>query len=153
MAILADLEVKQMQEHIAAGGFLSSFTDIFGNAQPAPKFQAFELNLIPDDNDADAVTPSDRIIMVRNSGNITSSTRQFFKLRPMLVLVVGKVGETDRTITNGFADDIEAYFVKTFQDSGCIANIESSGVTGPFITEDGRRAFEINITVMFNFDA
>ncbi len=145
MSTVADLEANQLQNHINAGGFLSAFTDIFGGSQPAPKVQIFELNLANTD-----VKSEDRVIMIRNSGSITSATRTFFKSRPMLVLVVGKVGETDRTIANGLADDIENYLVQNHSDGKCIANIESSGVTGPFITEDGRRAFEINITVMFN---
>lgn len=145
MSTIADLEVNQLENHINAGGFFSTFTDIFGGSQPAPKFQAFELDLTSDD-----VAEDDRVIMIRNSGSITSSTRTFFKSRPMLVLVVGKVGETDRTIANGLAEDIENYLVNNHSDGGCIANIESSGANGPFITEDGRRAFEINLTVMFN---
>ena len=95
MATLANLEVKQMEEHIAAGGFFSPFTDIFGNPQPAPKFQGDELDLIPDSNNPDAITTTDRVIMIKNSGNITSSTITFFKLRPMLILVVGQTDESD----------------------------------------------------------
>ncbi len=152
MSTIANLEVKQLEDHILFGGFLSSFTDIFGNSQPAPKSQAFELNLTPDSNDVDPVKPNDRVVMIRNSGNVTSSTRASFKSRPMLVLVVGRVGESDRVIANGLADDIENYLVKHYSDGGCIANIESSGVTGPFVTGDSRRFFEINITVMFNIN-
>jgi len=129
MATLADLEVKQMEEHLTNGGFFSAFTDILGNAQPAPKFQAFELNLIPDTNSTEEITGSDRVIMIRESGSITSSTRIFFKLRPMLILVVGKVGQSDRAIAKGLAEDIDSYLVKNFNDGGCLANIESSGVT------------------------
>lgn len=145
MSTITDLEVKQLEDHLSTGGFFSAFTDIFGGSQPAPKFQAFELDLANKNIKAD-----DRVVMIRNSGSITSATRTFFKLRPMLILVVGKVGETDRTIANGLADDIENYLVQNFSDGGCIANIESSGVTGPFTTEDGRRAFEINLVIMFN---
>ena len=68
----------------------------------------------------------------------------------MLVLVVGRVGESDRVIANGLADDIEDYLVKNFSDGACISNIVSSGVSPTFIADDGRRAFEINITVTFN---
>lgn len=148
MSTVAEPEVNQLENHIATGGFFSTFTDIFGGSQPEPKFQAFELDL----TDKKIIGSDDRVIMIRNSGSITSATRTFFKSRPMLVLVVGKVGETDRTIANGLADDIENYLVQNFSDGKCIANIESSGVTGPFTTEDGRRAFEINITVMFNIN-
>ncbi len=147
MTTTSNLEVVQLKDHLTAGGFFSAFTDIFGNNQPAPTSQLFELDLTSGN-----VNQNERVIMIKNSGNITSSTRTFFKERPMLVLVVGFTGKTDRVIANGLADDIEDYMVKNFSDDGCIANIVSSGVTGPFITEDGRRAFEVNITVMFNIN-
>jgi len=145
MSTIADLEVKQLEDHLTSGGFFAPFTDILGNNQPAPTFQSFELDLTNG-----TVDRNERVIMIRNSGNITASTRTFFKERFMLVLVVGRVGESDRVIVNGLAEDIEDYLVKNFSDGACIANIVSSGVSPTFITEDGRRAFEINITVMFN---
>lgn len=147
MSTIADLEVRQLELHLNAGGFFSPFTDILGNAQPAPTFQGFELDLT-----SGTVEKNERVIMIRNAGNITSTTRTFFKERLMMVLVVGRVGEDDRLVANGLAEDIEDYLVKNFTDGGCIANIVSSGVSPTRITEDGRRAFEINITVMFNFN-
>ena len=145
MSTTSNLEVVQLKNHLTAGGFFSAFDDIFGNNQPAPTSQLFELDLTNGN-----VDKNERVIMIKNSGNITSSTRTFFKERPMLVLVVGRAGKTDRVIANGLAEDVEDYMVKNFSDDACIANIVSSGVTGPFIAEDGRRAFEVNITVTFN---
>lgn len=145
MATIANLEVNQLEKHLITGGFFSSFTDILGNNQPAPTFQAFELDLTNG-----TVKKNERVIMIRNSGNIESSTRTFFKKRFMMVAVISRVGENDRIIANGLAEDIEDYLVKNFSDGACISDIISSGVSPVRITEDGRRAFEINLTVTFN---
>jgi hypothetical protein len=145
MATIADLEVKQLEDHLIAGGFIAAFTDILGNAQPAPIFQAFELDLTDK-------LPTERVVMIRKTGSLSAPDRTFFKSQPMLVLVVGKASQQDSVITNGLAIDMEKYLVNNPTDNGCLANIVSSGVVGPFITADGRRAFEINLTVAFNID-
>jgi len=143
MSTIADLEIRQLELHLIAGGFLASFTDILGGSQPAPIFQAFELDLTD-------ILPTDRVVMIRKTGNLSAPDRTFFKSQPMLALVVGKSSQVDSVIANGLAIDTEKYLVDNPTDGGCIANIVSSGVVGPFITADGRRAFEIGLTVSFN---
>ena len=143
MATIDDLEVKQLENHFIAGGFLDAFTDILGNPQPPPEFQPFELNL------TDEIANS-RVVMIRTTGNLNSGNRTFFKSVPMVVVVVGLALPSDSIIVNGLAIDMEKYLVESYRDSACLANIESSGVTGPFILPDGRRAYEINIQAMFN---
>jgi len=143
MATIADLEVRQLELHLIAGGFLASFTDILGGSQPAPTFQAFELDLTDK-------PPTERVVMIRKTGNLSAPDRTFFKSQPMMVLVVGEATQLDSVIANGLAIDMERYLVENATDGGCIANIVSSGVVGPFITPDGRRAFEINLVVSFN---
>ena len=142
MSTVANLEVKQLQDHIAASGLMGAFTDILGNAQPASKFQAYELNLTD-------TPPIDRVIMIRETGAINGANRYLHKERPMLVLVVSRANVNDSVIARGLASDIEQYLTTNFS-SGCIFNINTSGVTGPFPLPDGRRAYEINLTVMFN---
>ncbi len=143
MATIADLEVKQIESHLIAGGYLAAFTDILGNPQPAPIFQPFELNLTDQLSDS-------RIVMIRTTGSVTSATRVFFKSVPIVIIVVGQAVQNDSIIANGLAIDMEKYLVDSYGDGACLANIESSGVTGPFILPDGRRVFEINMQAMFN---
>lgn len=143
MATIADLEVRQLELHLIAGSFLAPFTDILGNAQPAPTFQAFELDLTK-------TPPDDRVVMIRKTGSLSGPDRTFFKSQPMMVLVVGRASQLDSVIANGLTIDMEKYLVENATDGSCIANIVSSGVVGPFILPDGRRAFEIDLLVSFN---
>lgn len=148
MATIANLEVEQIKLHLIAGGFLSPFTDIFGNPQPSPIIQLNELDLRPA-----VVKNNERVVMIRTTGGITNSaTRTLYKEVPMMVLVVGKVGEPDSLTAKGLADDMEKYLVDNPGDGECMFNIVSSGVTGPMGTEDNRRAYEINFVASFNIN-
>ena len=143
MSTIADLSVKQIEDHLIAGGFLAPFTDIVGNAQPAPIFQPFELDLTD-------VPPTDRVVMIRETGTVNATNRFLTKEQPMLVLVVGQANVNDLIIAKGLANDMEIYLNNNFGDGGCLYNINTSGVVGPFVLPDGRRAFEISITAFFN---
>ncbi len=143
MATIADLSVKQLENHLIAGGFLAAFTDIFGDAQPAPEYQAFELDV------TDALS-RERIVMIRDTGNVNGANRFLSKEQPMIVLVVGRANAKDMIIVKGLANDMEIYLNNNFSDGGCLYNVNTTGVTGPFILPDARRAFEINITAFFN---
>ena len=146
MATIASLEVEQIKLHLIAGGFLTLFNDIFGNPQPAPTVQLNELDLKPA-----VVKNNERVVMIRTTGGITNSaTRTLYKERSMMVLVVGKVGESDSVIADGLARDMEEYLMANPSDGECMFNIVSSGVTGPMGTEDNRRAYEINFVASFN---
>tara|TARA_R110000764_G_scaffold29681_1_gene69371 strand:+ start:13940 stop:14377 length:438 start_codon:yes stop_codon:yes gene_type:complete len=144
MATIANLEVEQVRQHLIAGGFLAAFSDIFGNAQPAPQTQINELRL-------DNLSKYDRAIMIRNTGGTNNpTTSTFFNQRNMMIVVVGNIGETDSIIANGLAIDINEYLLNTPYDGECLANISTSGVSGPFTLPEGRRAYEINFNAMFN---
>ena len=146
MATIADLEEEQLRLHLIAGGYLNQFTDIFGNNQPSPTVQLFEV-------DFTSATPDERIVMIRTMGGISnSSNRTLYKERMMMIMVAGKSGESDSTITRGLADDMEKYLMANHTDNGCIFNIVSSGVTGPLISDDSRRVYEINVIVSFNIN-
>lgn len=148
MATIDELKEKQLQNHLIAGGFLGAFTDIEGNPQPAPIIQLLEIDLARSD-----VTPSKRVVMIRTTGVLSNpSNRIFHEVMNMLVLVVGENGSGDSLIVNGLASDMEKYLVANPGDGECIFNIVSSGVSGPFITSDSRRAYEINVSVSFNID-
>ena len=144
MTVIADLEEEQLKQHLIAGGFLTAFTDIKGNAQPAPKTQMLEFDLTD-------ITPSDRVIMIRNVGNVSNpATNTLFTQRNMLIAVVGNTSAADSLIVKGLAMDMETWLKANVTDGECIFNITSSGVAGPFIFDDSRRVFEINILVGFN---
>lgn len=143
MSTIADLSVKQIEDHLIAGGFLAAFTDILGNAQPAPIFQPFELDLT-------GVSPTSRVVMIRETGTVNSANRFLTKEQPMVIVVMGQANVNDLIIVKGLADDMEAYLNDNFSDGGCLYNINTSGVVGSFIEPDGRRAFEISITAFFN---
>ena len=143
---IADLDVEKLKNHLVTGGFFSSFTDILGNSQPAPKRQMNELNTT-------GISANDRIIMLRNTGGISNSrNRTLYKERMMMIGVVGRVGETDSVIAQGLAESIERWMVKNYTDGQCLMNVVSQGVSGPFMMEDGRRAYEVNVICSFNID-
>ena len=151
MATLDKLPVKQLYDHLVSGGFIDSgFTDIFGDSQPKLVFQADELNLVRDGDSPDGIDANERVVMIRESGTVNSSTRIHIKTINMLLVVVGKTGDSDRTIIKGYMTDIEDWLVANYSDGGCISNIEFSGAKGPDITDDGRRAFSLSLVVTFN---
>ncbi len=146
MATITDLEVSQLEQHLRTGGWLAAFTDILGNAQPAPIFQAYEIDLTQ-------VKNNDRVVMIRETGGVSNAaTRVLFKQRNMVVSVVGNGGVSDLIIVKGLAEDMEKWLVANPQNGACLTNIVSSGVSGPFTTEDSRRVFEINLNVTFSID-
>ena len=53
-------------------------------------------------------------------------------------------------IVKGLAMDMETWLKANVTDGECIFNITSSGVAGPFIFDDSRRVYEINLLVGFN---
>jgi len=146
MATIADLDVEKLKQHLIGGGFFTPFTDIFGNSQPAPKRQINELDLTPSKSKAE------RIIMLRNVGGAgNANERQHYKVRNMIIVVVSLPNSSDDVIVQGLAEDIDKYLVDNFQNEDqCIFNINSSGVTGPFIMEDSHRAYEVNLQIYFN---
>ena len=144
MTVIADLEEEQLKQHLIVGGFLTAFTDIFGNAQPAPKTQMLEFDLTD-------ITASDRVVMIRNVGNVNNpATNTLFTQRNMLIAVVGNTSAADSLIVKGLAMDMETWLKANVTDGECIFNITSSGVSGPFIFDDSRRVYEINLLVGFN---
>lgn len=144
MTTIADLEEDQLAEHLIAGGFLGAFTDIFGNAQPAPINQMLEFDLTD-------VSANDRVVMIRNTGGVSNpSTNTLFTQRNMIIAIVGNTSAADGLIAKGLAMDIEKYLKENVTDNKCIFNITSSGVNGPFIFDDSRRVHEVNVLVSFN---
>tara|TARA_R100000951_G_C2639886_1_gene180582 strand:- start:1585 stop:2037 length:453 start_codon:yes stop_codon:yes gene_type:complete len=142
--VITDLEENQLKEHLLTGGFLSAFTDIYGDAQPAPITQMLELDLTDIDKD-------DRAVMIRNVGNVNNpSTNTLFTQRNMVIVLVGNTSAADSAIMKGLAVDMETWLKANVTDGECIFNITSSGVAGPFIFDDSRRAYEINLLVGFN---
>lgn len=146
MTTIADLEEEQLKQHLLSGGFLTSFTDIFGDAQSAPITQMLEFDLTD-------IQPDDRIILIRNTGNVSNpSTNVLFTQRNMLIAIVGNIGATSTAIAKGLAVDMEKWLKANVTDNQCIFNIVSSGVSGPFTFDDSRRVYEINLQVSFNIE-
>lgn len=146
MATIADLEVTQLSEHLKSGGFLAAFTDINGNAQPKPTVQFEEI-------DETKITKNGRAVMIRTTGGITNpATRYQYKERLMTIVILGNQGKSDRLIIKGLSDDMEEWLIANPMDNGCIFNIVSNGVNGPFIFDSSRRAYEISLVVSFNIN-
>lgn len=144
MATIQNLEVSQVEQHLLNGNMLGAFTDIYGDSQPAPTTQLNELRL------SDA-KKNERFVMIRTlGGNPTPTNSTFFNSRNMVIVIVSRTGEDDSIIANGLAEDIAKYILDNSRDNECLFNISSSGVTGPFIMPEGRRAYEINFSAMFN---
>ena len=103
--------------------------------------------------DLTIVKPKDRVVMIREVGGVSNAaTRTLFKQKNMTVSVVGKPGVSDLIIVKGLAQSMEEWLMANVHDGKCLSNITSSGVSGPFITEDSRRVFEINLLVTFNIN-
>ena len=140
---IADLEEAQLEAHLIAGGFLGAFTDILGDAQPAPTVQIFELNTVD-------LKPDERAVMIRDVGGVNAANRTLHKIRNMIIVVCGQTNEADRIVVRGLAEDAEKWLVANPSDGECIFNVVSSGVSGPFTLADSRRIYEINLSVSFN---
>lgn len=146
METIADLEVSQLEAHLISGGFLSTFTDIYGDNQPAPMTQLDEI-------DETKLANNSRVVMIRTTGGITNpATRYQYKERIMTIVILGNQGKQDRVIIKGLADSMEKWLIANPSDGQCIFNIVSSGVNGPFIYDSSRRAYEITLSVSFNID-
>ena len=146
MATLSDFEEVQIKDHLIAGGFLSSFTDVDGNTQPAPTTQLLEIDMTQ-------ILDSGRVVLIRDiGGNTNPSTRIHYKQRNMIIVVVGQNNASDSVICKGLANDINEYLINNPNNGACLMNIQSSGVNGPFTFADSRRAYQINIRVDFNIE-
>lgn len=144
MAELSELEVSQLEAHLITSGLLGGFTDLFGDTQPEPMIHINELRL-------DNLEANQRAVMIRTVGGVSNpTTRHQIKQRNMMISVVGMQSEDDSIIVNGFAEDIESWLVNNPFDGMCLSNISSSGVSGPFTTEDSRRVYDISLLVTFN---
>ena len=146
MSVITDLEESQLEQHLVDGGFLDAFIDILGNPQPAPITQILEFDLT-------FISANDRVILIRNVGGVNNpSTNTLFTQRNMLVSVVGNTSANDSLIVKGLAVDMEKWLKENVTDNECIYNITSNGVSGPFIFDDSRRVYEINLLVGFNIN-
>ena len=146
MTTIDDLEEKQLENHLVAGGFLTAFTDILGRSQPKPTTQIFELNTTD-------LRPEERVVMIRTIGGASNAaTSTLHKIRNMIVVVAGQANQEDRIVIKGLVEDMNKYLIANPTDGGCIFNISSSGTSGPFTLADSRRIYEINISVSFNID-
>ena len=146
MSAISDLEEEQLKQHLITGGFLSSFVDIFGATQPAPITQMLEFDLSPQ-----AVPANKVAVLIKNNGSASNpATNTLFTQRRMLISVVGNTSAAGSVIAKGLAMDMDGWLKANVTDGQCIFNITSSGVSGPFIFDDSRRAHEINLLVSFN---
>ncbi len=144
MATIEDFEERQLENHLISGGFLGAFTDVVGTLQAAPITQLMQI-------DTTNGQASDRFILIRNTGGINNpNTRIHYKSRNMIIVIVGQSNASDAKVVKGLANDIEDWLVDNSSDGECMFNIQSSGVTGPFIYSDSRRAFEISLRADFN---
>lgn len=148
MATTNNLPTKQLYDHLVDGGFLTTgFTDIFGNSQPKPVVQIDELNLVrKETNSPGGVDSTDRVVFIKRTGAINAATRIYMESINMTLAVVGAVGEQDSMIAKGYMEDMQKY-LNDNHHGGCITNVSFSGYNGPFITEDSRRIYELNMVV------
>lgn len=141
---ITDLDVEQLRLHVASGEFLDSFTDVFGNVQPAMTWQVGKVDLT-------AVSSNERVFMIRNNGGVTNgSDRFFYKERLMSISIFGAQGDSDSIIIQSFANTLEKWLVENYTDGKCLMSIQSQGVSGPYTTDDSREVFEISLSVKFN---
>ena len=142
-----DFEDLRVGNHLSTSGLLSGFTDINGNLKAEPVLYFSEIDLT-------ALQANQRAVLIRQTGQITNpSTEIFYDEYNYIISIFSRVGPDDSGISKGYAKQIRQWLRANPKDSSqCIIDLYTSGVVGPYITDEGRRVYEVPITVKFSID-
>jgi hypothetical protein len=144
MTLRADLPAERLLAHIKTSGLLTSFVDIDGNNQGATPSTAGMINM-------DQVSADSRAVQVRAQGNdqLADSEVNMEQL-PCSVYVFSKRELSDVTITEGLTRQLREWLRSNKRSADdCIVSIQSFGLGGPFIAEEGRVYYELPLLVRF----
>lgn len=135
-----DLPEFQLRAHLQAGGFLGSFTDVFGALQSAPDVQVGNY-------DERGVAANSRILLIR-SANAGGPSDEFVQYQNVLIALSGLGRFDDWVITKGRLSQMHQWLLDNHR-ADCIINLDDlSDVTGPFFTQSNRPVAEINFRLV-----
>lgn len=144
---IEDFEDKRIHNHLEASKLLGGFSDINGQRKSAPVVYLSEIDLTE-------LQANQRGLLIRQTGGINNpATEIFYDEYNYQISVFGRVGIEDSGIAKGYAKQIRQWLRKNPSNiDNCIMDIQTAGVSGPTITADGRRVYDIGLTVKFNID-
>lgn len=144
MASIDNFEEVRLYKHLKTSGLTAGFTDVYGNAQPAPKIFISEY----DDTELGA---NERALLFRVTGQDQLGDNANGHIQvPVTINVFSKDNKQDSGIARGYAEDINNWLKQNFtSDDECILSIQSFGVSGPFYGGESRREYTINLIVKF----
>lgn len=135
--------VEEFVEQILTdGGFLSAFTDFYGNTQPAP-----ELQLLTFDEDNDAVIGK-RILFIREGGS--GGGNRYVQRSGVSIVIAGLQTKADAPIVKDFADRIYTYLLETREKCAIIEIDPIAGASPVMYTDAGRPVVEIQCTLLID---
>ena len=142
--VITDFEDVRIGRHLAGSNLLANFTDINGQIKTSPSLFYSEIDLTK-------LQANQRGMLIRQSGGITNtSTESFYDEYNYTISIFSRAGLADSGITKGYAKQLRLWLKNNARnDSECIFDISTQGVSGPFITEDDRRVYEIGLLVRF----
>ena len=117
---------------------IAPWTDHKGNVQPAPTVQLYEFT-------ENALADDERCMLIRNVG---SGSGNYLVREPQMMIVVMSKVAGDMQAAYQYAMLVMSYISKNYR-TDCIMGLNAVGdVAGPYPLASGRRAFEINLTVI-----
>ncbi len=138
-----------IEDLLIEGGLLgdgATFLDHRGRSQPAPVVQLFEFDESYNEDDRTGLAPSDRCLVIRNSG---SGGGNFLVREPsMSIMVFSKTRKGDMGVAKQYIELIKQH-LSTNYTKDCIISVNIIGDTaGPYNLQSGRRYFELNLRVI-----
>lgn len=133
---------KIIHEMLDEAGFLSAFTDFFGDAQDAPVVQLFVLD------ETGSSVDGKRIICIRENGS--GGGNRFVQRTNCSIFVVGLQATSDAVIIKELADQIYTHFLVTQEKCGIIEVNPLIGNSAVFYTDAGRPIVEIQTQLLID---
>ena len=131
---------EQLRQILEDGGFLGTFTDYFGNSQPAPKVQIISANQTLMSNN-----PSSRYIAIIVEGDAV--TAMYAERQMIGVHLFGLPDISDQAIVKHRADQMLEHFLQVRKKDNIIDCIPQGFSIPPMFTETGRPVCSISLIV------
>lgn len=146
MASYEELEEVRLGNHLSSSGLLTEFVAIDGSTQEAPELFFSEIDLTPD-----GLPSNKRGTLIRlNGGDQIADAAVNVEQYPMSIFVFGKPGNTDNGTVKGYVRDLNKWILNNpVSDEFCIVNIQTLSFNGPFLTDDNRRVYSVDVVAKF----
>lgn len=133
---------RELYNILDNAGAIGSFTDFYGNTQPAPKVQIGNF----DESNTNLLAESERCLLFRQSGD---GAGDYYVQRPVITIYIfgkaGTIGKADAIIVSDYADQLHT----TLLGGGKIAKIVGINVVSysenTNFTDSGRPWCEISV--------